>query len=109
MRSAGQRDKLVTLQRATASRDDHNEETSTWKPIGQEYASVIFGRGDERRSAAQTQAAQAVTFQLLDNATTRTLSARDRILWNGTAWDLTAPGVPINRGELEFVGIGAVQ
>jgi head-tail adaptor len=61
MRSAGQRDKLVTLQRATTSRDDHNEESSTWGAIGQEYASVIFGRGDERRSAAQTQAAQSVT------------------------------------------------
>lgn len=109
MRPAGQRDKLVTVQRATFATDENNEDVPTWAPIGQEWARIIWGLGAERREAAQTQARQAATFQVLDNSLTRSLTASDRIMWNGMAWDIAAPGVPIARGELEISASAAVS
>lgn len=109
MRPAGQRDKLVTIQRATYVTDVHNEDVPSWAPIGREWARVIWGAGAERREAAQTQAVQSATFQVLDNSLTRSLTAKDRIVWNGIHWDIAAPGVPISRGELEISAVGAVS
>ncbi|WP_288413841.1 head-tail adaptor protein [uncultured Novosphingobium sp.] len=108
MRPIATRDKLIELQRASVTQDDHNEDVSSWEPIGKEYAAVLFGRGEERRQAAQMQASQSVTFQVLNNAVTRSLTARDRIFWNGIAWDIAAPGVPVRRGELEITATGAL-
>lgn len=109
MRSSGKRSELIVLQRATTAADSHNEQIETWGEIGQEWAYVQLGRGAERRQAAQTQAAQAVTFQVLDNPLTRSLTARDRVLWNGVAWDIAAPGVPLEPGELDITAVGSVS
>lgn len=109
MRPAGQRDKLVKIQRATYAPDENNEDVPTWGDVGTEWARVIWGRGAERREAAQTQAQQAATFQLLDNSLTRSLAAKDRIVWNDIDWDIAAPGVPIARGELEISAVAAVS
>lgn len=107
MRPIATRNKLIELQRANGVTDDYGQEVLTWNTIGKEYAAVLFGRGDERRQAAQTQSSQSVTFQVLDNAVTRSLTARDRILWNSIEWDLAGPGFPIRRGELELIATGA--
>lgn len=107
MRPAGQRDKLVKIQRYTSTKDELNEDVVTWAPLGDEWACIIFGRGSERRESAALQSQQTATFQLLDNSRTRGLRAKDRIIWNEIAWDIAAPGVPIKRGELEFTAVGA--
>ncbi|MFC0684632.1 phage head completion protein [Novosphingobium clariflavum] len=104
MPGAGKRDKLVKLQRYTATEDDYGEDNpATWPEFGQEWARIIWGRGSERREAAQMQAQQAATIQVLDNSNTRSLRAKDRFAWNGMNFDIAASGVPVNRGELEFV------
>lgn len=107
MRPIATRDKLISLQRASATTDDYGEEVMTWAEIGKEKAAVLFGRGSERRQAAQTQSAQSVTFTVLSNSVTRSLTAKDRIVWNDVAWDLAGPGSPVRRGELEITATGA--
>jgi head-tail adaptor len=105
MRPAGQRDKLVTLERASSAEDDHGEQVADWAPLGKEWARVLFGTGFERRSGAVQQGAQPATFQVLDNSRTRSLSVRDRIVWNNMAWVIVGLA-PVIRGEIEITAVG---
>lgn len=105
---ASRRDKLVSIQRADVVTDAFGEEVQTWRELGAEWAAIRFGRGEERRQAAQTQATQSVTFIVLDNGLTRGLTAKDRIVWNNAIWDLAGPGQPLTRGEIEITGTAAI-
>jgi head-tail adaptor len=89
--TAGRRDQLITLQSYTATQDDYGEEVQTWAPLGTEWARVIYGRGAERRQAAQEQASQVATFEMVSNSRTRALLPRDRIVHLGYEWDILGP------------------
>lgn len=106
--SAGRRDQLVTLQRASAVQDGYGEEALTWGVLATEWAQVFYGRGDERRQAAAEQGTQAATFQLLSNETTRGLTIKDRIVANDVNWDVQgiSPDTP-KRGLLEVTAVRA--
>lgn len=105
--TAGRRDQLVTLSRYSATQDDYGEETQTWGPLGQEWAAVFYGRGDERRQAAMEQGQQAVTFQVLSNETTRAVNVRDRILHDGSTYDVVGIA-PMDRATIEFTATRAL-
>ncbi|MED5545794.1 MAG: head-tail adaptor protein [Pseudomonadota bacterium] len=107
--SSASRDKLVSVQRATVTKDDYNEDIETWAELRKEWARVRYGNAAERREAAQTQSSRSATFDLADNTLTRALSAKDRIVWDGINWDLSAPGIPISGGELQFTATGATS
>ncbi|MBB3034051.1 head-tail adaptor protein [Alteriqipengyuania lutimaris] len=102
----GRRDKLVTLERATMAQNDYGEEVPTWSAIGQEWAAVFYGRGDERRQAAMEQGSQPATFGMLANPITLGLKVTDRIQHAGTVWDIEgmAPDTP-RRGEIEITAV----
>lgn len=101
--TAGRRDTKVTLQTYTATQDEYGEETQAWSELGTEWAAVFYGRGDERRQAAAEQGTQAVTFNMLSNTLTRSLTLRDRISGEAGTFDIVgvAPDTP-RRGELEL-------
>lgn len=105
--AAGRRDQLVTLERATTTQNEYNEDVETWAPIGQEWTAVFYGRGDERRQAAMEQGRQPATFQLLANPITTGLTLRDRIAHQGN-WDIEgiAPDMP-KRGLIEVTATRA--
>lgn len=105
MRPAGQRDKLVSIQRTGSTEDAHGETVQDWAEVGKEWARVLFGTGYERRSGAAQSGAQPATFQVLDNSLTRSLTVRDRIVWNGMAWSIVGTA-PVNRGEIELTTLG---
>lgn len=107
--TAGRRDQLVTLQRYTTTQDDYGEETQTWADLGDEWAAVFFGRGSERRQAAQEQATQIATFQMLSNPVTAALLPSDRIVHAGANWDITGPPAldTPKRGEIEIEAVRA--
>ena len=102
----GRRDQLVTLERSTSEQDAYGEEIATWSSIGQEYAAVYYGRGDERRQAAMQQGSQAATFGLLANPVTRGLTTRDRIQHGGEPWDIQgiSPDTPTT-GDIEITAV----
>lgn len=103
--TAGRRDTLITFQRLSASQNEYGEEVGSWASLGQEWAAVIWGRGDERRQAAVEQNNQAATFQVLSNETTRAVDVKDRIVSAGN-WDIVGIASP-RRGELEFSAVRA--
>jgi head-tail adaptor len=105
-RPAGQRNKLVIIQRATSIKDDYGEPIETWAEIGQVLAAIIYGRGDERRQAAMEQGMQPATFQALSSDVTRKVQLRDRLIAEGMIWDVR--GVVRDspqRGTVEFVAV----
>lgn len=105
--TAGARDTLITLQSATATRDEYNEEVATWADLGTEWAAVNYGRGDERREAAMEQGAVAATFNVLDNAMTRAVALKDRLIADGGTWDITSNVPGKRRGERDITAIKA--
>lgn len=99
----GRRDQLVTLERATSSQDSYGEEQATWATIGQEWAAVYYGRGNERRQAAMEHGAQPATFAMLSNPITLGLQVTDRIQHAGAAWDIEGIALDTpSRGHLEI-------
>ena len=105
--TAGNRDTLITFQRATTTQDDYGEEVSTWGNLGTEWADVNWGRGDERRQAAMEQGSQSATFNVLDNPMTRTVSLKDRIVLDGQNWDITSNVPAKKRGERDITAVRA--
>lgn len=105
--TAGRRNTIITLQRASTTQDEYGEEVSTWADIGQEWAAVNYGRGDERRQAAMEQGEQPATFIVLDNALTRSLTLKDRIVADGQTWDITSSVPGRWRGEQDITAVRA--
>jgi head-tail adaptor len=106
--TANTRDTLVTFERVTTTQDDYGEEVGTeWTELGKEWANVNWGRGDERRQAAMEQGAQPATFTVLDNPMTREVGLKDRIVLDGTAYDITSNVPGKKRGERDITATRA--
>ena len=104
----GQLETLIQLERATTTTGDYNAKTSTWNPIGNEWADVSYGTGSERRQAAQEKGQAPATFRVRDNEITRTVKTSDRLvtLDDEQVWDISS-NVPAN--EPGFRDIAAVR
>lgn len=107
--TAGRRANLVTFEGATATQDDYGQEVQAWGALGVAWAAVFWGKGDERRQAAAEQGLQAATFQVLDNAMTRAVTIKNRIIMDGNQFDIVgiAPDTP-KRGHIEFTATRAL-
>lgn len=95
------RDTLVEFQRFTATQDDYGEDVRTWAKIGDEWADVFYGRGDEKREAAREQGAQAANFVVPSNSVTRGVGIADRIVLDGDNWDIVGKS-PTGIDDIEF-------
>lgn len=107
--TAGRRDTFLVFERESSAQDAYGQEIETWAPIDAkgEWAAVLWGRGDERRAAAQEGGSQSATFQVLDHPGTRAVTIRDRIDAVGSKWDITGLAF-INAGEIEFTAVRAL-
>jgi head-tail adaptor len=87
---AGLRNRKVTFERHGEPFDDgYTTLPGEWEPYCTEWAAVTFGTGQERRAAAQEQASNTATFQVLRNSKTAALLPTDRINYEGF-WDITS-------------------
>jgi head-tail adaptor len=104
--TAGRRDDLITIQRATTITDPYGEEIEQWGALGQEWAQVFYGTGNERRVAAAEQGEQSATFLVLSNSTTAAVGVKDRIVAGASNWDIRgiSPDSP-KRGYIEFTAV----
>lgn len=107
LRPAGRRHHSITFQRLSATEDAlGGTDGSAWSNMfaSARPAAVFYGTGAERRAAAAEQAAQAATFNVLADSETRTVNVKDRVIFNGAAWDITAVtpiGGPV-AAEIDF-------
>lgn len=89
--------------------NEYNEEVDfVWTPLAEEKVAIYYGSGSERRQAAMEQGSQTATFEMLSNTRTRGLTIRDRIVHEGSNWDITelAPDTP-RRGMVRAVATRA--
>lgn len=101
---AGERDQLITFQRATVTVDDHGGETPTWAAHTTAWAQVRRGTGEERRQAAQEQGSQKATFVTDWSPTLEAVMITDRITYRGDAWDITDVA-PNGNKEIQFTAV----
>lgn len=105
MTPAGDRDRKVQFQRVTSTLSGLGTvEDSSWMLLEAAWAKVLFGTGTERRQAGAEGAAQTATFRVLSTPVLRIATERDRILYDGRAWDIVSIS-PIGGEacEIEFV------
>lgn len=86
--SAGELDRRIRFERRVTGRDDYGGEVTIWSLLCLASAKVMFGRGDERRSAAQENASLPATFRVRHNARTAAVKPADRIVFDGGLWDI---------------------
>lgn len=100
----------IVIQRAGTPVDDGYTTTpGEWAEWCQEYAAIYYGNGTEQRQAAQEQAAQTATFEVLSNDKTRAVSVGDRVVYGGGNWDITAHnGLGLNDG-VRITAVRAAQ
>lgn len=103
----GRFDRLITVQRATATTDDYGGETATWANLEQAWARVRFGLAGEQRNAAQEGGLQAATFEIVPTAALRAVTLKDRIQFDGSDWDITEVA-PLDRQILRFTATRSV-
>lgn len=84
----GPRTSLIVIERGGATGDGYGKKTSTWAPFAEVFAEVKFGTGKERREAAQTKATGTATFRVPHNDKTAATTTKDRIVFDGSAWDI---------------------
>lgn len=104
---ARNRHNLIIIERATITRNPYNEQIETWAEYCREYADVFYGNGTEQREAAQTQASQVASFEVLANSKTRTISVTDRISFNGL-WDIRSVA-PMGRDGIKLTAVRAAS
>lgn len=102
MSIAGARDRQIVIERATVTRDALGTEVETWSPLQPEYAAVKYGTGVERREGAGRAAALTATFIVLANTGTRSVTARDRLAFDGLTWDISSAVLSTDRSEMEI-------
>lgn len=104
---AGKRQFRIVFERATVVRSALGVETEgPWAAIEPAMAAISWGSGAERREAAAENASQAATFRVIATAALRGVTPKDRISYDGAAWDITgiAPVGDLHR-EIEFTAM----
>lgn len=95
------RDTLIAFQRYTTTQDEAGEEVRTWAPLGDAWAAIFYGKGDEKRQAAREEGTQAANFLVPSNSVTRGVGVSDRIVLEGENWDIVGKS-PAGFDEVEF-------
>ncbi len=103
---AGALDRRVTIERFTETEDPGGRPVQAWAPLTTRWASVSFGRGEERRQAAQESASAPATFRMRWDSVTKTITPADRLSFLDATWDITS-AVPFGRNA--FVDVTAVR
>ena len=87
---AGALDRRVVLQRATTTKDAFNADVDAWSDLATVWASKHDISDGERTRAAEVGAVITSRFQVRWSSALADLSARDRLLYAGVDFNITA-------------------
>jgi SPP1 family predicted phage head-tail adaptor len=99
------RDRIV-IRRAVVETDDYGGEQQTWNDLAAVWAQVLYGRGQERREAAQTAASVPATFRVRQSGVTAGVTPKDRIRFESVDWNIVS-NVPLGRDGREITAVRA--
>jgi SPP1 family predicted phage head-tail adaptor len=83
-------DRIITLERFTETRDAFNNPVLTWGTLATVRASVEHIRDAERWTAQEVGAAATMRFQVRWSSTVADLDAKDRLVYEGDTFNITA-------------------
>lgn len=111
MMNAGERDKLIKIERinedgGTTAENGFGEKIENWTLLERSWAGMIWGKGIERRQAGREAASAPATFFVLSTIKTRTVTPADRIIYDGAIWDISS-AVPRGRAQIEITATRA--
>lgn len=106
---AGSLNRRITLERQGAGQDDDSgEEIGTWATLGRPWADIEPLTGRELVNSNLEMSKQPTRFRFRYSSTWSDLSARDRIVFNSTTYDIESV-VPVKHMNGEFEVIGVVR
>ncbi|MCC2547713.1 phage head closure protein [Hymenobacter sp. BT175] len=83
----GKLDRRITLEQNTATQNAYGEQVPAWSEVGEVWARVDYGRGNEAVQAGEQVAIQRIDFTIRYKPG---LSARLRITYEGQVYDIEA-------------------
>ena len=106
--SAGSLDRRITVQHATTTTNDYNEDILSWHDL----AKVMAARRDvsdmEKFTSGQTGSALVSRFVIRYSGLTKTITPVDRILHDDVVWNIK--GIKeVSEGRKRFLEITAVR
>jgi head-tail adaptor len=112
--SASRRNKRIGIQRRRAQTDGrgHPDKNVKWLTLFTRYAAIYYGTGGEARAAAQEQATQSASFEVLSDSDTREIGAGDRIEYpvgSKIYWDIKAIAEAGFNKEIRFTATKGVR
>jgi SPP1 family predicted phage head-tail adaptor len=102
---AGERNRRIIFERGASSQNTWGEEIPDWQILGEAWARVDHGSGQERREAAQEAATQTATFKIEWTPSLAGVKPTDRINGLGFIWDITSIIEVGYHKELHFTGV----
>jgi head-tail adaptor len=105
---AGRHDQKLIFQRLTTASDAMGSVTETWANAITVWGMVQADRSVEGLQSGQRTGHQIFTVTVRADSKTRTITATDRLRWDGREFDLSPPRpVPAGRPErIEFTATG---
>lgn len=88
MMDAGKLDRRITLQRFFTTYDEWNQPTEGWTDLGQRWASKEDVSDGEKVRAAQVGASVSTRFQVRWDSVTSTITAADRLVYDGVEHEI---------------------
>lgn len=86
--SAGKLDRKIILQRFTETRDEFNEPVKSWATLATRSASYEPLSDGEKFRASETAADASARFVIRWSTATATLNPKDRLTFEGGAWEI---------------------
>lgn len=105
----GARPHLVVIERNTPTTDGLGQETPVWAEYHQAWARVRYGTSAERREAAAEAATQVATLEFDWSPELAAVTAEDRMLFNGFAWDIVSAVLIGGNREVHVTAIAIVD
>jgi len=87
MLESGTLNKLITIERATETRDSYGAVVSTWATLIKPFAQVTEVPGWERLRSGREMKARAARFLIRHYDG---LTSKDRIVYSGLTWDISS-------------------
>lgn len=98
MTSAMNLDQRITLQQRGSTQDDHGQLVAAWVDVATVWAHV---RANPQRSA-QLSAEPVGTAFIIVTIRAREVTAGQRMMWRGQAWDIIGQPLPVDRAWMRF-------
>lgn len=104
--AAGKMDRRITIQRATITRDEYNEEVPGWADLATVWASYEPIKDGERFRGGERAADLSARFQIRYSATSATITAEDRLIFEGRTYEIEHVKEIGRREGLELTSVG---